>query len=176
MKCCTKLETAKKRCPIVFQGHPSNFKVTQDKTSPILTQIGRFWTIGRSQLSNPSDLPCFSLDIEVDTMEILNDRIVCLISVLLQILKWVRKSKFHNLWRDTYCQETKNKMLSSVSFVTRIFKFGYWSWHKMEIFHDKIVCLISVCQCQHSMMTWYGNAFRIIGPLWEETTSQVWIL
>ena len=23
MKCCTKLETAKKRCPIVFQGHPS---------------------------------------------------------------------------------------------------------------------------------------------------------
>ena len=60
MKCCTKLETAKERCPIVFQGHPSNFKVTRDKTSPILTQIGRFWTIGRSQLSNPSDLPCFS--------------------------------------------------------------------------------------------------------------------
>ena len=58
MKCCTKLETAKKRCPIVFQGHPSNFKVTRDKTSPILTQIERFRTIGRSQLSNPSDLPC----------------------------------------------------------------------------------------------------------------------
>ena len=58
MKCCTKLETAKKRCPIVFQGHPSNFKVTRDKTSPILTQIGRFRTICRSQLSNPSDLPC----------------------------------------------------------------------------------------------------------------------
>ena len=58
MKCCTKLETAKERCPIVFQGHPSNFKVTWDKTSPILTQIGRFRTIGRSQLSNPSDLPC----------------------------------------------------------------------------------------------------------------------
>ena len=56
-----KLETAKKRCPIVFQGHPSNFKVTRDKTSPILTQIGRFRTIGRSQLSNPSDLPCFIL-------------------------------------------------------------------------------------------------------------------
>ena len=61
MKCCTKLETAKERCPIVFQGHPSNFKVTRDKTSPILTQIGRFRTIGRSQLSNPSDLPCLSL-------------------------------------------------------------------------------------------------------------------
>ena len=57
MKCCTKLETAKERCPIVFQGHPSNFKVTRDKTSQILTQIGRFRTIGRSQLSNPSDLP-----------------------------------------------------------------------------------------------------------------------
>ena len=61
MKCCTKLETAKKRCPIVFQGHPSNFKVTRDKTSQILTQIGRFRTIGRSQLSNPSDLPCYDL-------------------------------------------------------------------------------------------------------------------
>ena len=59
-KCCTKLETAKERCPIVFQGHPSNFKVTRYKTSPILTQIGRFRTIGRSQLSNPSDLPCFA--------------------------------------------------------------------------------------------------------------------
>ena len=59
MKCCTKLETIKERCPIVFQGHPSNFKVTRDKTSPILTQIGHFWTIGRSQLSNLSDLPCF---------------------------------------------------------------------------------------------------------------------
>ena len=59
MKCCTKLETAKERCPIVFQGHTSNFKVTRDKTSPILTQIGRFRIIGRSQLSNPSDLPCF---------------------------------------------------------------------------------------------------------------------
>ena len=58
MKCCTKLETAKERCPIVFQGHPSNFEVTRYKTSPILTQIGRFRTIGRSQVSNPSDLPC----------------------------------------------------------------------------------------------------------------------
>ena len=60
MKCCTKLETAKERCPIVFQGHPSNFKVTRYKTSLILTQIGRFQTTGRSQLSNPSDLPCWS--------------------------------------------------------------------------------------------------------------------
>ena len=58
MKCCSKLGTAKEECPIVFEGHPSNFKVTRDKTSLILTQIGRFRTIGRSQLSNPSDLPC----------------------------------------------------------------------------------------------------------------------
>ena len=65
MKCCTKLETAKERCPIVFQGHPSNFKVTRDKTSPILTQIVRFRTIGRSQLSNPSDLPCLFCDDDV---------------------------------------------------------------------------------------------------------------
>ena len=28
-KCCTKLEEAKKRCPIVFQGHPSNYKVAR---------------------------------------------------------------------------------------------------------------------------------------------------
>ena len=59
MKCCSKLGTAKEGCPIVFQGHPSNFNVTRDKTSPILTQIGRFRTIGRLQLWNPSDLPCF---------------------------------------------------------------------------------------------------------------------
>ena len=61
MKCCTKLETAKERCPIVFQGHPTNFKVTRDKASPILTQIWRFRTIGWSQLSNPSDLPCLQV-------------------------------------------------------------------------------------------------------------------
>ena len=64
MKCCTKLETAKERCPFVFQGHPSNFKVTRYKTSPILTQIGRFRIIGRSQLSNPSDLPCSSSSVK----------------------------------------------------------------------------------------------------------------
>ena len=61
MKCCTKLETAKERCPIVLQGHLSNFKVTRYKTSLILTQIGRFRTVGQWQLSNPSDLPCFTL-------------------------------------------------------------------------------------------------------------------
>ena len=43
MKLSTKLEVAWKRCPIVFQGHPSNF--TWDKKSMILTQIGCFWPV-----------------------------------------------------------------------------------------------------------------------------------
>ena len=44
-KWCTKLEVALKRCPIVFQGHTSNCKVTRLKKSSILTQIGRFRTV-----------------------------------------------------------------------------------------------------------------------------------
>ena len=44
-KWCTKLEVALKRCPIVFQGHPSNFKVRWLQKSPNLTQIGRFRTV-----------------------------------------------------------------------------------------------------------------------------------
>ena len=31
MKWCTQLDVAQKRCPFVFQGHPSNFKVTRLK-------------------------------------------------------------------------------------------------------------------------------------------------
>ena len=31
--------------PFVFQGHPSNFKVTQDTQPPILTRIERFRTV-----------------------------------------------------------------------------------------------------------------------------------
>ena len=72
MKCCTKLETAKERCPIVFQGHPSNFKVTRYKASPILTQIGRFRTIGQSQLSNPSDLPCLICYVSLKNKQLFN--------------------------------------------------------------------------------------------------------
>ena len=91
MKCCTKLETAKERCSIVFQGHPSNFKVTRYKTSPILTQIGRFWTIGQSQLSNPSDLPCF-FKIPQDIQGALN------------MLKWVWKwGWFRFQWSKITC-------------------------------------------------------------------------
>ena len=73
MKCCTKLETAKERCPIVFQGHLLNFKVTRYKTSPILTQIGRLRTIGQSQLSNPSDLPCLISSCEIQWWHLEND-------------------------------------------------------------------------------------------------------
>ena len=39
----TKLEVAQKMCRIVFQGHPSNFKVTRKKAG--LTQIWRFWAV-----------------------------------------------------------------------------------------------------------------------------------
>ena len=45
MKWCKKHKAALKRCPIVFQGYPSNFKVTRDKTLPILTRIERFRTV-----------------------------------------------------------------------------------------------------------------------------------
>ena len=41
----TKFQIAYKRWPIVFQGHPSNFKVIRDKKSPILTRNERFWTV-----------------------------------------------------------------------------------------------------------------------------------
>ena len=52
MKWCIKLEVALKRCPIVFQGHLSNFKVTRLKKSSNLTQIGRFRTLN-SSLNTP---------------------------------------------------------------------------------------------------------------------------
>ena len=38
-------DVAKKRYSIVFQGHPSNFKVTWLKKLSNLTQIGRFRTV-----------------------------------------------------------------------------------------------------------------------------------
>ena len=45
LKWCTKLDVVQTRCPIVFQDHPSNFKVTRLKKSSILTQIGRFRSV-----------------------------------------------------------------------------------------------------------------------------------
>ena len=93
MKCCTKLETAKERCPIVFQGHPSNFKVTRDKTSPILTQIGRFRTIGQSQLSNPSDLPCYQLQVPQVLYLGLDNQIL---NPLAWIMNWRHMTPIHH--------------------------------------------------------------------------------
>ena len=42
---CTKLNVVSERCPIVFQGHPPNFKFTMDKKSQILTRIECFRTV-----------------------------------------------------------------------------------------------------------------------------------
>ena len=39
MTWCIKLEATWKRCPVVFQGHPLNFKVTRDKKSPIWPEL-----------------------------------------------------------------------------------------------------------------------------------------
>ena len=96
MKCCTKLETAKERCPIVFQGHPSNFKVIRYKTSPILTQIGRFQTIGRSQLSNPSDLPCFIIGSPIHLIAklLINWTAMCMYSQM----EYCFKSRLKIIW------------------------------------------------------------------------------
>ena len=87
-KWCTKLEVALKRCPVVFHGHLSNFKVTegfkmmhkawcnleevpynfsrwsikfQGHTGEKFDDFYPIWVrlLGWSQLSNPSDLPCF---------------------------------------------------------------------------------------------------------------------
>ena len=53
-----KLKVAKKRCPIVFLGSSINFQGhtgwKSDDLNPIWVRL-----LGRSQLSNPSDLPCF---------------------------------------------------------------------------------------------------------------------
>ena len=56
-KWCEKLEVASKRCPIVFRGHPSYFKVTRADKSTIWIQNWVRW-LDRSLLSNPSNLPC----------------------------------------------------------------------------------------------------------------------
>ena len=45
LKWCTKLNVAKKMCPIVFQGHLLNFKVTRDNELSILTRTERFRTV-----------------------------------------------------------------------------------------------------------------------------------
>ena len=56
LKWSTKLDGAWKRCPIIFWGHPSNFKVIWEK----IDNLNPFWVrlLDRLQLSGPSDLPC----------------------------------------------------------------------------------------------------------------------
>ena len=124
MKCCTKLETAKKRCPIFFQGHPSNFKVTLDKTSPILTQIGHFRTIGRSQLSNPSDLPCCSTEDQIHNIVTLHAAYLIL-SIPCLLMPWRLKAPGHQ--RAWYWS---NKLQYSMSSIRRV-KIV----HVVDIFH-----------------------------------------
>ena len=125
MKCCTKLETAKERCPIVFQGHPSNFKVTRDKISPILTQIGHFRTIGRSQLSNPSDLPCL-----IGTCE------CCLVKWPIIDQKSTRQlvincSDHCEIARNCAYVTFPNPIKSAVAFFLEICNFGRQLKHKL---------------------------------------------
>ena len=118
MKCCTKLETAKERCPIVFQGHPSNFKVTRDKTSPILTQIGRFRTIGRSQLSNPSELPCWGYF-----------WLCAMYTILVQDLKFFKIIR--SVWCCWYSGYSCHQNISSHS-------IDYVGWHSPCLWIDRI--------------------------------------
>ena len=128
MKCCTKLETAKERCPIVFQGHPSNFKVTRDKTSPILTQIERFQTIGRSQLSNPPDLPCY-LNFHIDL------KILLILSQHYLLYWWPGTIRSLGPWLPQQSDaftilsakgNTAFSLTIASSFVIQIYSFSMW--------------------------------------------------
>ena len=55
LRWCTKLNIVQKRCHIVFQGHPSNFKVMGDKT---ITNFDPNWAFPdcNSSLTSPMDL------------------------------------------------------------------------------------------------------------------------
>ena len=118
MKCCTKLETAKERCPMVFQSHPSNFKVTRDKTSSLLTRIGRFRTIGRSQLSNPSDLPCLTSDDfineNIGNTNVFKNMLMCKIQSDIHCIVY---NTFYFLWRISFilCWNYWLHMFNSIS-------------------------------------------------------------
>ena len=61
---CTQLAVAQKRCPIVFQGHLSNFKVKWGKEWPIMTRIGGFWTVTRVSISLMAIKWCAKLEVE----------------------------------------------------------------------------------------------------------------
>ena len=139
MKCCTKLETAKERCPIVFQGHPSNFKVTRDKTSPILTQIGRFRTIGRSQLSNPSDLPCLFLD-----------SLVWL---------WISSLNFNHIL--LVCRERSLLIFSNVIFkMADWWRYWIFSCDQAALWMVFSVCLSVCLSVRHTFLTMFPSSYH----------------
>ena len=48
LKSCTKLDVLYKRCPIIFQGHPSNFKVTRAEKLMIWIKFEQDYLAGRS--------------------------------------------------------------------------------------------------------------------------------
>ena len=86
LKWFTKLEVAWKRCPIVCQGHPSNFKVTQDRKSPILTQIERFCKFEGHMDRKMDDLnPILSKNLSWSQLSNLSD-LQCLISFFLKLI------------------------------------------------------------------------------------------
>ena len=143
MKCCTKLETAKERSSIVFQGHPSNFKVTQYKTSPILTQIGRFRTIGQSQLSNPSDLPCSYFFI----LFILNSKSFIKFTIFNSISQFLRIELFFFKYATTYIRIWQ---IHSYCHATRLHNHS----QNTPIFHNKC----SIIYVYHSSIVSFISA------------------
>ena len=122
MKCCTKLETAQERCPIVFQGHSSNFKVTRYKTSSILTQIGRFRTIalGRSQVSNPKVIDIGSTMMPCNYNHLTRDmRWMVLITIILYTCTLYNYNQF---------QGRHQQVISRIE-LARISNLRNWNWN-----------------------------------------------
>ena len=95
------------RCPIVFQGHPSNFKVTQDKKLTILTQIERFrtvtWVLIYQWLSN-------------DTQSLKQHRRGALLffKIILQISRSheTKNINFDPNWAFPDCYSSKNSLVA----------------------------------------------------------------
>ena len=52
LECCTKIEVAQKRCPIVFQGHLSRFRVTQGEKLLVWRRLFLAFRFGNSNLSS----------------------------------------------------------------------------------------------------------------------------
>ena len=186
MKCCTKLETAKEICPNVFQGQPSNLKVTRYTTSPILTQIGRFRTIGRSHLSNPSDLPCLYLH---------NVCVSCIIRSLLpqlvygkttarkifRLKNWSRRDDIICWWGNisiVYIQfftEGKSDQVAGI-FVYIVVSFKYWNTR------SKILEFRAWYQFHYIMISWMMLHWRFASKRlcldsidWNISRSVSWI-